>query len=126
MAQNMSFENRKARAFKELAGLLGEENVSENPVVRSSYRWSWGFVGMNPYGKGPEIVVMPREVEQVQEIVKLASREKLTVLPICGGSLTPSFDADILVDFMKMDRIIFFLRLLNLNFPFIKYSPGTC
>jgi len=106
MAKSASFESRKARAFKELAACLGEENVSENPAVRSSYRWSWGFVAVAPYGKGPELVVMPRTVEHVQEIVRLANKEKLTVLPICAGSLTPSFEADILIDMMKMDRII--------------------
>jgi FAD/FMN-containing dehydrogenase len=93
--------------MKELEAILGEDNLSDNPAVRSSYRWSWGFdIVVTPPGKGPQIVVMPRTVEQVQGIVKLANKEKLTILPVTGCTMTPSFDADILLDMAKMDRII--------------------
>jgi len=35
----------------------------------------------SPLGKAPRIVAMPRSVEHIQEIVKLANREKVTLLP---------------------------------------------
>jgi hypothetical protein len=66
MTTQVSFKSRKAGIMKELEALLGEDNLSDNPAVRSSYRWTWLADPLLPPGKGPQIVVMPREVEQVQ------------------------------------------------------------
>ena len=103
MTEIMSWKTRKTSILKELVAILGEDNVSENVAVRAGYRLSGR---LRPLGKMPEIVAMPKSVEHVQEIVKLANKEKLTVLPICSGTATPKSDADILLDMMGMDKIL--------------------
>mgnify|MGYP002260214649 CR=1 FL=1 len=103
MAKITSWKDKKARVFGELVAILGEENVSENLAVRAGYRLAGR---LSPLGKPPKIVALPRTVEHVQQIVKLANKENVSILPICGGSSTRSSDADILLDMMMMDKIL--------------------
>ena len=105
MATNGTLEKKVARALKDLQESLGEENVSRNPAVRSAYR-GINYNILNPWRKLPEIVVMPKTTEHVQEIVRVANKEKLTLLPICSGTIAPFWEADVIVDMMGMDKII--------------------
>jgi FAD/FMN-containing dehydrogenase len=98
-------EKKQFKVFKALESSLGEENVSDNLAVRSAYRGT-NFNVLSPWGKGPRFVVLPKTVEHVQEVVKLANRERLTILPVCLGTITAFWEADIVMDMMGMDRII--------------------
>ncbi len=118
MTQITSWKNKKARIFKELVAILGEKNVSENLAVRAGYRLGERSVQL---GKPPEIVAIPRSVEHVQEIVKLANKEKVTLLPICSGTLTPGSDVDILLDMMGMDKIL----KIDTENSYVLLEPGV-
>lgn len=89
---------KKKNILKALKDILGEDGVSGNPAVCSSYRLF--------EGKAPQFVTMPKTTEQVQEIVRLANKEKLTLLPISIGTKAISREADILLDMMQMNKII--------------------
>jgi len=93
-------QNKRRMILNELKNIMGMENASDNPAVTSSYRYIQGP------GGAPEIVAMPRTVEHVQEIVRLANREKLSILPISMGTKAWSREVDILVDMMKMNKVI--------------------
>ena len=105
MAMDRLSEKRRSEIYKALKYSLDEENVSENPAVRSSYRGT-NYNIVFPWGRGPDIVVMPKTVQHVQEVIRLANREKLSILPICCGTITAFWDADIVMDMMGMDKII--------------------
>src|SRR5512139_3615772 len=99
MTSSGLLKTKKPEMVRALASALGEDRVSDNPAVRAAYRGS-NYNFLPPWGKSPEIVVMPRSVEQVQDIVRLANKYKLNVLPICLGTMTPFCEADILIDMM--------------------------
>ncbi|WXG39663.1 MAG: FAD-binding oxidoreductase [Candidatus Freyarchaeum deiterrae] len=58
----------------------------------------------------PEFVVMPETVEEIQEILRLANREKISVTPRTGGltlsGLAIPYGGGILLDLKRMDKII--------------------
>jgi FAD/FMN-containing dehydrogenase len=66
-------------------------------------------------------VALPWTVEQVQQIVRLANTEKVSVLPICGGSSTRSSNADILLDMMMMDKIL----KIDTENSYVLLGPGV-
>jgi hypothetical protein len=105
MSKITSSKSKKARIFKELVNILGEENVSENLAVRAGYRGGVHTL-YPPLGKSPEIVTIPKSVEHVQEVVKLANRENVSLLPITCSTITRNCEADILLDMMGMDKIL--------------------
>ncbi|MCJ7508191.1 MAG: FAD-binding oxidoreductase, partial [candidate division Zixibacteria bacterium] len=113
-------EKRIDRALKELEVSLGKENASANPAIRSAYRGT-NYNCLLPWTKGPKIVVMPKSVEHVQEIVRIANQEKLTILPICLGTQTYYWDTDIVIDMMGMDKI---LKIYTEN-SFVLLEPGV-
>ena len=118
MAKITSWKDKKTRIIKELVTILGEENVNENLAVRVGYRLAGR---LSPLGKPPEIVAMPRFVEHVQEIVKLANKEKVSLLPICGGGSTRRSDADILLDLMGMNKIL----KIDTENSYVLVEPGV-
>ena len=106
--------------MKFLESSVGEGNVSGNSAVGSAYRGT-NYNILFPWGKIPEFVVMPGTVEHVQEVVKIANKEKLTILPICCGTITPFWEADIVMDMMGMDRII----KIDTENSFVVLEPGV-
>jgi len=105
MATNGTLEKKVARALKDLQESLGEENVSRNLAVRSAYRGN-NYNILNPWRKPPELVIRPKTVEHVQEVLRVANKERLTLMPICCGTMAPLWEADVIVDMMGMDKII--------------------
>ena len=70
----------------ELRAILGEEGVLTGKAARYNrtrvpapfpvHRWA-EYV--------PDLVVLPRTAEQVSEVVKLANRERIPIVPRAGG-----------------------------------------
>ncbi|MDX1522511.1 MAG: FAD-binding oxidoreductase [Anaerolineae bacterium] len=99
----------------ELSTLLGSEHVSvrESDKLVYSTDWSWMLQmwldrGLKP--TQPDIIVHPGSAQDVTEIMKLASRHKLPVVPWGGGSGSqggagPVFGG-ILLDMKRMNRIV--------------------
>ena len=64
---------------------------------------------------------MPKKVAHVQEVVKLANKEKFNILPVCAGTITPFWEADMVMDMMGMDKII----KIDTENSFVEVEPGV-
>ena len=92
--------------YKSLAEIVGEEHVSNQP--EELYIYSFDLGTTEPHQ--PDYAVAPKTTEEVQEIVKLANREKIPIAPLGGGlslaGLAVPLRGGIALDLKRMDRII--------------------
>jgi len=70
-----------SRILEALQKIVGKDYVSDRPEER--YYYSSDPSAEEPCT--PEFVVLPSSVEEVQEILRLANREKIPVTPRTGG-----------------------------------------
>lgn len=102
------------RLARELARIVGEEGVSTRPLDRlaaSRDLWPraffWLRAGRLP--TPPELVVWPRNVEEVAAVIRLAGERGLPVTPygggsgVCGGAVP--LRGGITLDTKRLDRI---------------------
>lgn len=92
--------------YQALADIVDVEHVSDRP--EELYIYSFDLGTAQP--QRPDYVVAPRTTQQVQEIVRLANREKVPVVPLGGGlslaGLAVPLKGGILIDLKRMDSII--------------------
>jgi glycolate oxidase len=92
--------------LKALVEIVGEKAVSDRPEELWFYARDPGVLDPHP----PEFVVAPRTVEEVQQIVQLANRERIPVVPMGNGmaltGLVIPWKGGIVLDMKRMDRII--------------------
>lgn len=92
--------------YKALVEIVGEEHVSVQP--EELYIYSFDLGTTEPHR--PDYAVAPKTTEEVQEIVKLANREKVPVVPLGGGlslaGLAVPLRGGIALDLKRMDRIL--------------------
>ncbi|HOW54928.1 MAG TPA: FAD-binding oxidoreductase [Syntrophorhabdaceae bacterium] len=92
--------------YEALVGIVDGEHVSDRP--EELYIYSFDLGTAQP--QRPDYVVAPRTTQQVQDIVRLANREKIPVVPLGGGlslaGLAVPLKGGILVDLKRMDSII--------------------
>lgn len=98
--------NRHSRIKRSLAVIVGEDYVSDNDEELL-------FCSSDPSAEPPckpAFVVMPKTVEEIQEIVKLANTELIPITPRSGGmsvaGLTIPCGEDIILDLKRMNKII--------------------
>ena len=98
----------KEKVVAELEKIVGAEFVST--ALPDLYSYSQDMTENEP--SWPDFAVMPGSVEEVQEILRLANREKIPVVPIVGGGniggLTIPLKGGISLDMRRMDRMIEF------------------
>ena len=91
---------------KRLCEIVGDKNATDMKHIRYAYSYDLSFV--KP--KLPDYVVMPTEVEQIQEIMKFANEEKIPVTPYTAGTniggLCIPEQGGILLDLKRMNKII--------------------
>ena len=91
----------------EFENIVGPEFVSDKP--EETYLYHYDFITAEPEGNC-DMVIMPNTAEEVQEIVKLANRNKIPVVPwvsgINFGSTATPLKGGIVVDLRRMNRII--------------------
>ena len=89
-----------------LQEIVGEDYASASPEELYLYGRDLGTA--QPHE--PAFVVAPRSTEEVQEVVRLANREKLPITPVVGAlSLTGvavPLEGGISMDMKRMDRIL--------------------
>ncbi len=92
--------------YQALADIVDAEHVSDRP--EELYIYSFDLGTAEP--QRPDYVAAPETTQQVQEIVRLANREKVPVVPLGGGlslaGLAVPLKGGILIDLKRMDRII--------------------
>ena len=67
--------------YQALVDIVGQEHVSNRQEELFIYSYDLGTT--EPHR--PDYAVVPRTTEEIQEIVKLANREKVPVVPLGGG-----------------------------------------
>ena len=92
--------------IKDLEEIVGKDFASNTAEDLFIYSQDPGASEPRPV----DFVVMPRSVEEIQKIVKLANREKIPLIPM-GGGLTLSglvipINGGIVVDLKRMDQIL--------------------
>lgn len=100
----LTVENLK-EVLEELKACVGEEWVSDNPVDLISYGRDFTVFS----GERPNIVVLPESKEQIQQIVRIAYKHGIPIVPqttgFNHGGLTISRKGGILVDLRRMDKV---------------------
>jgi FAD/FMN-containing dehydrogenase len=98
--------DKKERILKELKSIVGEKNPTADQHILYAYSYDMSFV--TP--KMPDYVVMAHTVEEVQQILKFANKEKIPVVPYTSGTniggLCIPEQGGILLDFKKMNKIV--------------------
>jgi glycolate oxidase len=97
-------------AYRELAEIVGEENVARDPAVLDTYAWQ-PTINDDPakWVQRPEAVVLPGSTEEVQEIVRALGRHGLKFKAFSTGwgvFSGPTSPGVVQVDMRRMNRII--------------------
>ena len=91
---------------EELEKIAGEHHVSDQPEEKFIYSRDMGT--MPP--AFPDFVVMPGTPEEIQEIVRLANREGLSLVPMGGGltlsGLVRPLKGGIVLDLKRMNKVL--------------------
>lgn len=90
----------------ELTAIVGHEHVSDDRMTLKSYSEDQSFLP----ARSPNYVVKPKDTEEIQEIIKLANRTKMPVIPISSGihfyGATLPDQGGIIIDLSRMKRIL--------------------
>lgn len=96
-----------SEVVSELESIVGEKYVSDELEI--TFLYNYDFVTAEPEGKC-DIAIMPETAEEVQEIVKIANKFKIPVVPwVSGmnfGSIATPRKGGIVVDLRRLDRVI--------------------
>jgi glycolate oxidase len=92
--------------YESLVKTVGKDYVSNQKEEQYFYARDGGLMPAHE----PDYVVLPKTTEEVQEIVKLANREKVSIVPKGAGlaltGLVIPQKGGILLDMKRMDRIL--------------------
>jgi len=92
--------------YSRLIDIVGDDFVSNRQ--EELYLYSRDMGAQQP--RKADYIVMPKSVEEVQEIVRLANEKKIPITPMGGGftlsALTVPVRGGILLDMKRMDNII--------------------
>lgn len=95
-----------SQVFEELAGIVGTRYVSRSDEERFLYSRDMG--ALEPHA--PDYVLLPRTTDEVRQIVLVANREKIPIVPLGGGlslsGITRPLRGGIVLDMKRMDRIL--------------------
>jgi hypothetical protein len=97
-----------AEKKEELAKIVGAENVYDDPDILDTYSKDQSFA---PRRK-PWVVLKPKNVDEVQEIVKWCNQTGTSLVPVSSGpphfrgDTVPSLPGAAIIDLSRMNRII--------------------
>jgi glycolate oxidase len=100
----------KKDQYSAFEGVVGKENISDDPVILYPYSWRSGlYAGADKFTPRFEAAILPQSTEEVQAIVKLCNRFGLQFKASSTG-WGPYNDASgpgvIKIDLRRMDRIL--------------------
>lgn len=93
-------------------GIVGAGSVTDDPKVLQEYSIDHSFVA----SRTPDLVVRPGSPEQVQNIVKLANKNKVPLVPVSSGpprfrgDSIPAVDGAVVLDLSGMKKIMWINR----------------
>ena len=91
---------------KELKNIVGKENVFDDQATLERYSRDQSFVR----ACRPDFVVLPKDTEEVQEVVKFANSRLVPIVPFSSGlnlhGGTIPHQGGIILNLSRMDRII--------------------
>jgi len=90
-----------------LRGIVGSENIADKDYALLSYCRDQGV--LSRWGRMPSVVVKPKTVEEVQNIIRYANMTKTPVYPRGGGSSPFGYYpvmGGIVIDLTRMNRLI--------------------
>jgi len=112
---------KQDRILRKLREIVGDQFASDEEHVL--YPYSFDLTWATP--RMPDYVVMPKTVEDVQRIVRLANLERIPIVPYCSGTniggLTIPEQGGIIVDLKRMNRII----EINTDVGYAVFEPGV-
>ncbi|HNZ31858.1 MAG TPA: FAD-binding oxidoreductase [Smithellaceae bacterium] len=99
--------------YSEIRSIVGPEHVTVDEFSRRAYtRAPFVSMGAGGRGKTPGIAVRPGSTEEIAEIVKLANKSRIPIVPRGGGGSVSPFppvyiggDDNILLDTQRLNRI---------------------
>jgi FAD/FMN-containing dehydrogenase len=110
----------KDKVLAELGKIVGAEYVTASRP--DLYNYSQDMTENEP--SWPDLAVMPSSVEEVQEVLRVANRERIAVVPYTAGDniggLTIPIKGGIILDLRRMNRLIEF----NEQDRYIIVEPG--
>jgi len=113
--KNRSTIKDKNAIKSELIKIIGEENVSTNEVDLLAYTRDSSMIAINWTIEGkiaglPDFITWPETTEQISEILKLANKEKVPIIPFAEGSGVVGgaipINGGIILDMKKFNKII--------------------
>ncbi|HEY8521507.1 MAG TPA: FAD-binding oxidoreductase [Gammaproteobacteria bacterium] len=116
-----------AAALRQFAGAVGEEWVLTSDEDLAAYRDHYSPVPLAEEELLPSAAVAPAEVEQVQEVVRIANRFRIPLYPISTGKNfayggpAPNLRGSVVVDLKRMNRIL----EVNAERNFALVEPGV-
>ena len=105
-------EEEFASALSEFAQAVGDEWVFSSDEDVALYRDSYSIYWDEPEERVASAAVAPANVEEVQQIVRVANRYGIPIYPISTGrNLTyggaaPTLSGSVVVDLKRMDRVL--------------------
>ncbi len=107
-------ENKILEEFQEI---VGNENINDGEVITNVYAYNWctEFVNyMNgkdpiPFSAVPKAVILPASTEEVQKIIQICNKYKITFKAQSTGLgpwNQPSTDNSVILDLRRMNKIV--------------------
>ncbi len=92
--------------------IVGEGYIHDEPEILEGFSKDHSYV--KP--KKPALVVQPGDTDEIQQIIKLAKKKNIKLVPVSSGSpkfrgdTVPSVDNAVVVDLSKMKKIMWVNR----------------
>jgi len=106
--------------FEKIKDIVGEKNFSDNLIDKYIYASDASI-----YQSLPSVIVRPGTVEEIQEIIKYANKERIPVIPRGAGTGETGgavpIDAGIVLDLKRMNKI----KEIRIGDVLCKVEPGV-
>jgi glycolate oxidase len=102
----------KKESYEALEDVVGPEYISQDPAIQETYNQVWGnkLVFGEKWSTRPAAVLLPGSTEEVQAIVRVCNRYKISFKPFSSGfeimSTALASENAIILDLRRMNKIL--------------------